>query len=287
MTLGVRYALEPVSIGDTAELYAAAALEGVPLAQNEINNVQFTVQKPNGDLVGPLEGSIEDDGQGYFQWTETTEVGEYLASAQFELPNGEKLSVLVSFSVNDPFDMTPISLEEIVADDVWMRLEDAFDSVEGGPWLRDETRGHFDRNKISHYINETLLDINVQQPPTEVTIAEFAEPQADGSQNQLLPLLSKGVLCRVIMHLTRSYVEQPRPQGAQVVWDDRTSYSATWKAVYVDEHADYIMMVRLWKRGFLNLGRSALLISSKAGRLYYGASMRLRNAGRAFGGGYY
>jgi hypothetical protein len=187
----------------------------------------------------------------------------------------------------DPFDTSPIPLAQIVADDVYMRLEDAFDSVDGGPWLRDETRGHFDRNKIEHYINETLLDINVQMPLTEVTIEEFALPKPDGSQNELLPLLSKGVLCRVIMHLVRSYVEQPRPMGAQVVWDDRTGYSAAWKAVYESEHEDYYTMVRLWKRGFLHLGHSALLISSKAGRLFYGATFRSRNAGRSFGGGFY
>lgn len=286
MSLGVRYNLAPVSVGDTAELYAGLALEGVNVPQEEIANVEFRIQKPDGDLLGPFAGSVEDDGRGYYQWHDTTEPGEYLASAQFEMLNGEKATVLVSFAVQDPFDNEP-TFEEIVADDVWMRLEDAFDSVDGGPWLRDETRSSFDRNKLSHYINETLLDINVQQPPTEVSIAEFARPKPDGSQNQLLPLLSKGVLCRVIMHLVRSYVEQPRPQGAQVVWDDRTSYAATWKAVYADEHADYIMMVRLWKRGFLNLGRSKLLISSKGGRLYYGASYRARNAGRAFGGGYY
>lgn len=285
--LGVRYNIGTVAVGDTAELYAGVKLEDVPASQEELAGVRFTVQKPNGDIVGPVEGTIEEDGQGYYQWTDTTEPGEYIGTAQFEINTGEKASVLVSFAINDPFDLTPQSLEEIVMDDVWMRLEDAFDSVDGGPWLRDETRSSFGREKISHYINETLLDINVQQPPTEVGLAEFARPNPDGSQNQLLPLLSKGVLCRVIMHLTRSYVEQPRPQGAQVVWDDRTSYAATWKAVYADEHADYIMMVRLWKRGFLNLGRSALLISSKGGRLYYGASFRARNAGRAFGGGYY
>jgi len=283
VSLGIRYELKPIAPGDTAELYAAAEVNGAPLEAEVLASVEFSIQGPEGGTPkGPFIGEIQEDGRGYSRFKTTTEPGEYLAQATFTLTTGEVTSVLLNFAVIDPFDDTPETMEEIVANDVWFRLEDCFDSIEGGPWLKDWTRSYFDKRKMAHYINETLLDINVQMPLTEANIAEFAVPKGDGSPNELLPLLSKGVLCRVLMHLAPSYVEQPVPQGAQIVYEDRTRYTNLWKEIYKDEHEDYYTMVRLWKRGQLRLGHSAMLVMSKAGRLYYGSSMRLQNIGRGF-----
>lgn len=287
MSLGVRYNIGTVNAGDTAELYAALRVSETPVYASDIASVSFTIQLPDNTIVGPEDGEVQEDGQGYYQWTETEQVGEYLGQAQFTLTTGEVRSVMVNFAVIDPFDTTPPSPSEIVIDEVWFRLEDCFDSIEGGPWLRDITLAHFDRSKIARYIPETLLDINVQMPRTTAVIQDFTTPEQNGEPNVILPILAKGVLCRVIMHLIRSYVEQPVPQGGQVVYEDRTRYKDAWKAVYDSEHEDYITMVRLWKRGFLNLGHSALLVSSKAGRLYYGGISRTRNVGRSVGGGFY
>lgn len=282
MALGVRYELGNIDAGDTAELYAAIQNTGVPITQSEIASVEYTIQKPSGVLLGPFEGEIEEDGRGFYRYEATTEPGEYEVRARFTLLTGEVRSAMLDFTVIDPFDTTPPSLEEIVIDSVWTRLEDSFDSVTGGPWLRDETRASFDKSKFSHYIGETLLDINVQMPPTHATIADFATPGPFGEPNELLALLTKGVLCRVIMHLVRSYVEQPVPQGAQIVYEDRTRYKDAWMAVYEKEHTDFYTMVRLWKRQLLRLGHSALLVHSKAGRLYYGTTQRTRNISRGF-----
>lgn len=282
MPLGVRYQLEPIQIGDTAELDAALHENGVPLTAEEVASVLFSIQAPNLEVHGPFSGEILEDGKGYYQWVETSEVGEYLVKAQFTTTAGAIKTVMLNFTVEDPYDLTPLSPEDIVIEDVWMRLEDCFDSVEGGPWLRDITRSHFDEIKVGRYINETLLDINVQMPPSNVPISEFTQPQGNGAQNELLPILSKGVLCKVIQHLIRSYVEQPVPQGAQIVYEDRTRYKDAWKAVYDQEHEDYITMVRLWKRGMLNLGHSALLVLSKAGRLFPYSNFRTQNVGRRF-----
>src|ERR1700691_2399527 len=138
MSLGVRYYIGEINLGDTAELYAALReREGVVPAE-DITGVNFTIQKPNGEVSEPIAGEIEEDGQGYLQYTETDEVGPYLVQAQFTLLSNEIRSVMVNFVVEDPFDLTA-QPEEIVVEEVWLRLEDAFDSVEGGPALRDWT----------------------------------------------------------------------------------------------------------------------------------------------------
>lgn len=176
----------------------------------------------------------------------------------------------------------PPTLGELVTGAVWMRLSDLFDTTEGGPWLREETLSHFDEGKVAQFISEALLDINVQMPPTNMTLNDFAQWSIVPGDNPNMPILIKGVLCLTIRHLIRSYAEQPMPQGGQVVWNDRTRYTQTWMSIYQIEYQDYISAVRLWKRTTLNLGHSALSTFSKAGRLYPNASQRSRGSYRGY-----
>lgn len=370
MSLGVRYQLNPINRGDTAELYAALREREGVVPQEDIAGVEFTIQKPNGILAGnpitlqkakgtiykpeptvpttkgfeisgiesteglipgktlvrgnnikpgasvaqiltgtailmdyeslikapgvaseeiELEfegtqwpGEVEEDGRGYLQWTNTEESGEYLVQAQFTLTTQEVKSVMVNFSVLDPFNIPPPTEAQLVAEEVWLRFEDMFDSVEGGPILRDYTLSHFDVRKIEHFIPEALLDINVQMPPTQYSISYFARPLGNGEINPLMPLLTKGVMCKVLLHMVRSYIEQPVPQGAQIAYEDRTRYAQAWQSSYTIEREDWISMVRLYKRQELNLGHSALLVGSKAGRLFFNGTWRTQNVGRGF-----
>ena len=370
MSLGVRYQLNPINRGDTAELYAALREREGVVPQEDIAGVEFTVQQPSGILAGnpatlkkakgtihkgepsspenkgfeisgllsttglvagktlvrgknikpgatvsrilsgtailmdyeslikeanliaeevELEfessqwpGEVEDDGQGYLQWTNTEESGQYLVQAQFTLTTQEIRSVMVNFAVDDPFNIPPPTESQLVAEEVWLRFEDAFDSVEGGPILRDYTLAHFDVKKIERFIPEALLDINVQMPPTQYSISYFARQQSNGEINPLMPLLSKGVMCKVLLHMIRSYIEQPVPQGAQIAYEDRTRYAQAWQTAYTTEREDWISMVRLYKRQELNLGHSALLVGSKAGRLFFNGTWRTQNVGRGF-----
>jgi hypothetical protein len=157
-----------------------------------------------------------------------------------------------------------------------------YDSVEGGPILRDYTLSHFDVKKIERFIPEALLDINVQMPPTQYSISYFARPLGNGEINPLMPLLSKGVMCKVLLHMIRSYIEQPVPQGAQIAYEDRTRYAQAWQTAYATEREDWISMVRLYKRQELRLGHSALLVASKAGRLLGSGALRTQNIQRGF-----
>jgi hypothetical protein len=227
-------------------------------------------------------GEIEEDGQGYLQWTNTEQSGQYLVQAQFTLVTQEVKSVMVNFSVVDPFNIPPPTEPQLVAEEVWLRFEDMYDSVEGGPILRDYTLSHFDVKKIERFIPEALLDINVQMPPTQYSISYFARPLGNGEINPLMPLLSKGVMCKVLLHMVRSYIEQPVPQGAQIAYEDRTRYAQAWQTAYATEREDWISMVRLYKRQELNLGHSALLVGSKAGRLFFNGTWRTQNVGRGF-----
>ena len=227
-------------------------------------------------------GEIEENGEGYLQWTNTEEAGQYLVQAQFTLVTQEIKSVMVNFTVDDPFHIPPPTEAQLVAEEVWLRFEDSFDSVEGGPILRDYTLSHFDLKKIERFIPEALLEINVQMPPTQYSISYFATRSGDGEINQLMPLLSNGVMCSVLRHMIRSYIEQPVPQGAQIAYEDRTRYAQAWQTAYATERENWISMVRLYKRQELRLGHSALLTASKSGRMFVNGGWRTQNVGRGW-----
>lgn len=358
MSIGVDRQMNPVQIGDSAELYAALRVDEQPVTADQVAQVMFTVKKPDGTVVVDI-GLTGSDGRGFYRWTDTSQVGLYTYQAQFSLVSGEVRSVIDNFIVQDSFTDTPNvvgtlsqplstgtaisalpvgatirdapvgtitltsgtntqtftstadapagsmsipvqtvtpsfafpigtpvsadpSYEEIITAAVWLRLEDCFDSIEGGPWLRDKTLMNFDESKIAAFIPEALADINLQMPPTALQISNFTAWSTTPGDNVNMPILVKGVLCLTIRHLMRSYVEQPQPQGAQVVWHDRTRYTQMWQAIYQVEHDDFIQAVRLWKRTTLNLGHSALSVFNKSGRMWPYSNQAARGAYRGY-----
>jgi hypothetical protein len=285
MTLGVDNEPTTVNQGDTADLYAYIFdSDDNPILAANIAQVEFKTQLPDGNQVTQT-GTIESDGAANLRFTNTNQIGEYSSVAKFTLNDGTIRSTRIDFSTVDPFDLTGPTGIDLVTDTVWTLLEDCFDSEEGGPWLRDETLSYFNRAKVKFFVPFGILEINVVPPETQLTLVDFTTPVHDGSPtgspNVALPLLAYGTLIHVVMHLMRAYVEQPTPQGAQVVYDDRRDYLQRWQIILTQIEPEFRRMVTLWKRQFLHLGKSALLVHSKAGRLY-GPGYRMRNVGRGY-----
>jgi hypothetical protein len=268
------------SLGDTIPLVASIYdADNIPYDADSLLQVEFTIQKPNG-IRQTLSGEINEDGVGVLVYEDTAVVGSYIAVAQFTLDTGELKSTRVDFDVSDPFDDATTPTQQLV-DAVWLKLEDCFDSDEGGPWLRDVTKRFFNKRKIASLIPEGLLLINIAPPMTTAGIADFTFTDAEGNLDPDQSILVQAMLLITIKHLMRSYVEQPAPQGAQVVYEERRDYLERWGTIYQMELEYFNRILALWKRQFLGLGKSALLISSKAGRLVP-APMRTRHVGRGF-----
>jgi hypothetical protein len=282
MPLGVTRDLGTIKKGDTAELYASLRVDEQPVDADQIQQVIYSVQKPDGTAV--IDGGLVlDDGRGFYRWTDSTLPGLYKVQVQFTLVSGEKRSVLQAFAVEDPFADSPVpTATQEITHQVWLRLEDMFDSIEGGPWLRDKTLRNFDESKIAQFIPEALFNINQEMPPTNFGIDSFTAFTTTPGDNPNMPLLVKALLVVTIRHLMRSYAEQPQLMGAQVVWEDRTRYSQIWQQLYQIEQADFIQSVRLWKRTQLGLGHSALSIFSKSGRQWPYSNQRARGAYRGY-----
>jgi hypothetical protein len=289
MSLGTLRDRVEVSVGDTAELSSYIYNDKELAAKaEELADVVFTIRRPDA-VTETIVGEIREDGSGFLRYTDTDVKGLYVWKAQFTYMNGEIRSKRNEFVVLDPLEIVPQTRASQIAEQVWLRLEDCFDSEEGGPWLRDMTLSYFDPEKIERFIPEGLLEINIWPPTTNVDLSYFttmvADPDPALPPGTMQPdpdriILVQGTLLAVIKHLMRSYVEQPNPVGANIVYQDRRDYLARWQTIYTLEENEWRRMVALWKRQFLNLGRSSLLVSSKAGRLGQGTSWRTRNIGR-------
>ncbi len=278
MPLGFDYDQNVINLDDTADIYGYILnAHDEPIPEDDLLTVQFKIQKPDG-TEETISGEIVGDGTGSAQYNNTDVVGEYKAVAIFTLSDTSRKSVRTDFEVIDPFNPEPEEATEVIAALIWSKFEDLFDSEEGGPWLQDVTKSTFKKEKMQQFIADGLFDINNQSPPTNVGLEAFV---VDGVANADSPLVVEGALIQVIRHLIRSYTEQPLPTGAQIAYEDRRDYLQRWQSVLQMEMELYTRRLALWKRAFLGLGGSRVLVSSKAGRLIP-APMRTRNVGRGY-----
>ena len=276
---------------DTVELVAYIYdHEDQPVETADLSAVNFTVLQPDGTST-TVAGTIQGDGSGFYRWTDTAQEGLHVWTAQFEFVSGEKRTYRDEFKVIDPFEIAPTTRRTEIANEVWTKLEDCFDSEAGGPWLRDMTLAYFEPSKIEKLIDQGLLLINVWPPATNLGLDYFtidvvdpdpALPPGSTAPDPDRYVVVQATLLATIKHLMRSYVEQPEPQGANIVWQNRRDYLQRWSAIYEIEERSFKEMISLWKRQFYNFGKGALLTHSKAGRLY-GTGWRARNAQRGYG----
>jgi hypothetical protein len=293
MSLGAERGEKIISLGDTADLVVYAYTEDdIPPQPSEIADVSFTIRLPDGSTTS-ASGTIQPDGSGFYRYSTdaNSQQGNYTWVAQFTFGSGEKRTFPSgNFTVFDPLNPPPLTREREIGQEVWMRLEDCFDSQEGGPWLRDMSLAYFEPSKVERFIAEGLLLINQYPPATNLDLSMFTtpvidpDPTLDPGTYQADPdrhIIVQATLIAVIKHLMRSYVEQPNLVSGNAVWQDRRDYLQRWQTILTQEQADFKFIVTLWKRQFLNLGKGALLTHSKAGRLYP-SGWRARNAMRGY-----
>jgi hypothetical protein len=277
--LGFDREVDVFNLGDTAEVFAYLyAKDDSPQDPQDVVSVEFTVQKPDGNRDTTV-GEVGDDGAGVLRYDNTDLTGQYKVMATFRLVEGVKRSVRSDFEVIDPFDPPAPTDTEVVAAYVWRKLEDCFDAEDEGPWLRDMTLNYFNERKMAEFIHEGLFELNERQPRTKLIIDYFFLGPGDPSTD--LPLLASATFMAVMRHLMRSYTEQPDIQGAQVVYENRRDYLQRWQAVYQIEKEWFDRQLGYFKRRFMGLGTSKLLVDTKAGRLLP-APMRSRMTGRGF-----
>lgn len=203
-----------------------------------------TIDPPGGLVSMPLTTA------------QTQEPGRYVGQITFTIPGVGIKSTTATWEVYDPLAVSVTDADRII-DAVWMMIEDAFDSEDGGPYLTDSS--YFDQHKIALLFDTALMKINMRPPIQNFDIDTFPYSQAS-------PLLVKALYIEVLKHLIRSYVEQPAVVASNVPYFDRRDYTIRWQAIVDKEEAELERWIKLFKRGYYNFGSGALLIDLKAGR---------------------
>lgn len=287
--LGIQHDLTTANSGDSVELRARIYDDNeTPIGASDIDSVTFTVKSPDED-ESDFVGTIESDGAGFLRYINTDQTGVYLWRAKFSIADGGVKSYHDKFNVIDPLETPALTQKAKIAQEVWMRLEDIFDSEYGGPYIRDMTLAYFDASKLERFVGEGMNFINSYPPITNVGLSIFTTPipstdpaiigETEDPDDMII--IVQSTLIAAIRHLMRSYVEQPAPQGANIVWQDRRDYLQRWSQIYQIEEDWFLKSIALWKRSFLNYGKTSMLVHSKAGRIGYGgSSYRARNVAR-------
>ena len=154
--------------------------------------------------------------------------------------------------------------QQTALDLAWLRVEDGFDSLPGGPYLLDISRKNFDEQKASLLFPFALNRINntFPNPPSP----HFNLTTFPWQENHVL--MAQAMTLEIIMHLIRSYTEIPAPVGSgNITLLDRTTYEQRWMEIYQVEEEQFKNSLRVFKRGFLQLGKARGLVDSKQGRL--------------------
>lgn len=154
-------------------------------------------------------------------------------------------------------------MQQTCLDLAWLKVEDAFDSFPGGPYLLQVSKQNFGEQKIALLFPFAFGRINSEIPNPPTTFDANSFPYGTDA-----PLFAQALVLEIILHLIRSYVEQPDPQGSgNITWLSRKDYEQRWKEVWDLEHELFLEMLRAFKRKYLNLGRTKGVLHWKAGRL--------------------
>lgn len=154
--------------------------------------------------------------------------------------------------------------QQTALDLAWLKVEDGFDSIPGGPYLLDITRKNFSAQKASLFFPFALERINYTFPNPSSPIFTLTDfPWKDHHV-----LMAQGLTLEIIHHLIRSYSEIPLPVGSgNITLLDRTTYQQRWKEIYDTEEEQFKNALRVFKRSYLQLGKARGLVDSKQGRL--------------------
>jgi hypothetical protein len=178
------------------------------------------------------------------------------------IPGTASTSMQASYRTMPYGNLTPD--QQTVLDLAWLKVEDGFDSMPGGPYLLDITRKNFSEQKSALLFPFALQRINYTFPNPSAPLFNLTDFPWDLHHT----LMAQSMTLEVILHLIRSYTEIPAPIGSgNITLLDRTTYEQRWTDIYNLEDEQFKNALRVFKRGYLQLGKARGLVDSKQGRL--------------------
>lgn len=145
---------------------------------------------------------------------------------------------------------------------VSMMFGDLYDSVDGGPHLKEEFQTHYGTETLALCLQLAANRINISSQPWTNYVIGDNNPGGSRFPANGYPILMMATYLEVVRHLIRSYTEQPNILGGPgVAYTDRRDYVDRWRNILNDEKEDYDNAIRNFKRSIMSLGGGNLIVS--------------------------
>jgi len=240
----------------------AVAISGVP-TDVDLNQVTIAVlNEDTGAMVFTRPATHTITGQYEVQLTpdDTAVLGNFIAQWTYKL-SGETQTFRSYYAIGGAqpeYDKLTDDFKAII-DSVWVRFADMFDSPNGGPNLQTYFQTNWNRGRVAQLLKIAVGRLNtVAQPYSNFS----TEPGSN-----LFPIAQWGALLEqatyveVLVHLRRSYLEQPVYEGSSITRLDRRDYFDRWGEMLEFEEARMRPQLDHFKIKQMGLGRPAVLVS--------------------------
>lgn len=159
----------------------------------------------------------------------------------------ETISSYYEFGPASPaYDVLNSGFRQIV-EDVWAKFADGYDSPQGGPNLQMWYNTHFGRGRIAQLLKQAVQHLNVSGQPTN----NYTVDSTSGGAMFPLPgwegLVNSALTVEVLLHLMRSYAEDPDIQGAVQARMIRRDYMQRWASMLDVEQKIFKEQRDVWR----------------------------------------
>lgn len=252
-----------------AEYVGVATYENGELADPDGDAVTVSVLRDSdGAIVVNNAPAIKDD-TGLFSYQLTSNdnavKGDYTVTWNYVM-NTQPRSFIDTYTVTDSMTYwDSLSADERnLVNNVYHKVSDTFDSMEGGPYLWElyQTQWNAFETIAQLMVNDAITYINFTYQPA------FIPPFVVGTQEgKKFPpawygLLERAGYVEFLRHLSRSYIEQPQVVGVNAGRLERRDYRDRWLTEWRDEKETLDSMLKQFKRKFLTGGtRRAMILA--------------------------
>lgn len=218
-------------------------------------------------IVGPDAPATRDD-TGLFSLILTPAMNEIESEytvAWSYVVSGEPRSFVDTYIVVDPmpyWDSLTAAEREVVLS-IYHKVSDTFDSREGGPYLWEVYQTQFNAFETIARLMTTdaVTYINLSHQPAFIPGYQIGRDVTKPFPSDWSGLLEAATYWQFLRHLSRSYIEQPVPQGVSAARLDRHQYRQEWAVEAKEEKEILDRMLMMFKRKFLVGTRRALLVA--------------------------
>lgn len=158
------------------------------------------------------------------------------------------------------YDALPPQWQDII-EQVWVKFSDLFDSPYGGPNLQVYAQTHFGRNRLAQLLPQALNRLNsASSPHVSHVLGGITFPFDEWGG-----LLAQSLYIEAVIHLIRSYVEQPEAVlGTAVSRLDRRDYMNRWETVLNLEQQRFDLDLSRYRKANMGLGNISVLVAGGA-----------------------